>query len=83
MSIANSCRTQWVQKIIQEKQAQYTGIIDLFQVQNVSKLYIQCNFFTDLGCLEKRHPFKKARPGGAGRAFLGWMRGLAICSACP
>jgi hypothetical protein len=49
MSIANSCRTQWVQKLIQEKQAQYTGIIDLFQAQNVSKLYIQCNFFTDLG----------------------------------
>lgn len=36
-------------KIIQEKQVQYTDIIDLFQVQNVSKLYIQCNFFTDLG----------------------------------
>jgi hypothetical protein len=51
MSIANSCRTQWVQKLIQEKQAQYTGIIDLFQAQNVSKLYIQCNFFTDLGIL--------------------------------
>jgi hypothetical protein len=49
MSIANSCRTQWVLKIIQEKQVQYTDIIDLFQVQNVSKLYIQCNFFTDLG----------------------------------
>jgi hypothetical protein len=49
MSIANSCRTQWVQKIIQEKQAQYAGIIDLFQVKNVSELYIQCNFFTDLG----------------------------------
>ncbi|MGE4441785.1 MAG: hypothetical protein AB7D27_09890, partial [Desulfomicrobium sp.] len=42
-------RTQWVLKIIQEKQVQYTDIIDLFQVQNVSKLYIQCNFFTDLG----------------------------------
>ncbi|MGE4441603.1 MAG: hypothetical protein AB7D27_08960, partial [Desulfomicrobium sp.] len=41
--------TQWVLKIIQEKQVQYTDIIDLFQVQNVSKLYIQCNFFTDLG----------------------------------
>ncbi|MBU1003076.1 MAG: hypothetical protein KKE73_11220, partial [Proteobacteria bacterium] len=47
--IATSCRTQWVQKLIQEKQVQYTGIIDLFQPQNVSKLYIQCNFFTDLG----------------------------------
>jgi hypothetical protein len=49
MGIANSCRTQWVQNRIQEKQVQYTDIIDLFQVQNVSKLYIQCNFFTDLG----------------------------------
>ncbi|WP_225940318.1 hypothetical protein, partial [Desulfomicrobium macestii] len=34
-----------------EKQVQYTDIIDLFQVQNVSKLYIQCNFFTDLGII--------------------------------
>jgi hypothetical protein len=49
MSIANSCRTQWVQKLFQEKLAQYTGIIDLFQEKNVSILYIQCNFFTDLG----------------------------------
>ncbi|MGE4443036.1 MAG: hypothetical protein AB7D27_16350 [Desulfomicrobium sp.] len=53
MSIADSCRTQWVQKLIQEKQVQYAGIIDLFQVQNVSKLYIQCSFFTDLGILIK------------------------------
>ncbi|MGE4442310.1 MAG: lmo0937 family membrane protein, partial [Desulfomicrobium sp.] len=44
--------TQWVLKIIQEKQVQYTDIIDLFQVQNVSKLYIQCNFFTDLGLIK-------------------------------
>ncbi|MGE4441326.1 MAG: hypothetical protein AB7D27_07540, partial [Desulfomicrobium sp.] len=43
---------QWVLKIIQEKQVQYTDIIDLFQVQNVSKLYIQCNFFTDLGYIK-------------------------------
>jgi hypothetical protein len=40
MSIANSCRTQWVQKLIQEKQAQYTGIIDLFQ----EKMFQYCIF---------------------------------------
>lgn len=38
-----------MKKLIQEKQAQYTDIIDLFQDKNASILYIQCNFFTDLG----------------------------------
>jgi len=54
MSIADSCRTQWVQNHIQEKQAQYTDIIDIFQEESAELLYIRCNFFTDLGsCIKK------------------------------
>jgi hypothetical protein len=36
-------------KINSRKQSQYTDIIDVFQEQNASILYIECNFITDLG----------------------------------